>query len=55
MRESKLKAIFIFIAPPTIGELERRLRGRGTESDEQVSHRLTTAAKEMERHVVSCL
>lgn len=48
VRESKLKAIFIFIAPPTIDELEQRLKGRGTESDEQVTSRLSAAAKEME-------
>ena len=39
----------MFIAPPTTVELERRLRGRGTESDEQIKHRLENAAKEMER------
>ena len=49
VRKSRVKAIFIFIAPPTIQELERRLRGRGTESDDQIKHRLETAAKEMER------
>ena len=47
-----MKAIFLFIAPPTIEELERRLRGRGTEKDDQIKHRLENAAKEMERQEI---
>jgi guanylate kinase len=39
--------ITVFIAPPSAGELERRLRGRGTESDEVVKKRLETAAGEV--------
>jgi len=37
----------IFIMPPTIAELERRLRKRGTESDEQIAARLEIARAEM--------
>jgi guanylate kinase len=37
----------VFIMPPTIEELERRLRKRGTETDEQVHRRLETAREEM--------
>ena len=55
MRASSLKAIFVFIAPPSLEELERRLRGRGTESEEQLQHRLTTAEKELQRWAPSCL
>ena len=55
VRESKLNAIFIFIAPPTLEELERRLRGRNTESADQIKHRLSTAKKEMERSAMSVL
>ncbi len=40
--------VTVFIAPPSLEELERRLRGRGTESEESVRRRLANAAKEME-------
>ena len=40
--------VTIFIAPPSLTELERRLRGRGTESEESLRRRLANAAKEME-------
>lgn len=42
-------AIFIFIIPPTPAELRRRLRGRGTESPEDVENRLAIATREMQR------
>lgn len=38
----------VFIMPPDLGELRRRLMRRGTETDEQVEVRLRNAAKEME-------
>ena len=40
-------AIFVFIAPPSIGELTRRLRKRGTESDEVIAERVSQAAGEI--------
>jgi guanylate kinase len=40
-------ALLVFLAPPSMGELERRLRGRGTEDDERIAKRLETAAWEM--------
>ncbi|CAK8724601.1 MAG: guanylate kinase [Candidatus Electrothrix sp. AX5] len=39
--------VTIFISPPTLAELERRLRGRGTESPENLTVRLANAEKEM--------
>lgn len=36
----------VFIMPPTIEELERRLRKRGTETEEQVQQRLSTGREE---------
>ncbi|MEO0452812.1 MAG: guanylate kinase [Verrucomicrobiota bacterium] len=39
----------IFIMPPEIEELEKRLRERGTESEEQIQTRLTTASRELPR------
>lgn len=36
----------VFIMPPTLEELERRLRKRGTETEEQVQQRLATGREE---------
>ncbi len=43
-------AIGIFILPPSIGELERRLSGRGTDSAATIARRMAAARDEM-RHV----
>ncbi len=40
--------VSIFVAPPSLTELERRLRGRGTDSDETIALRLQNAVKEMD-------
>ncbi|HIZ18824.1 MAG TPA: guanylate kinase [Candidatus Olsenella stercoravium] len=40
-------AVLVFIEPPSMEELERRLRGRGTEGEEQVRLRLSNARAEM--------
>jgi len=37
----------IFIMPPTLEELERRLRKRGTESEEEIRLRIQTATQEI--------
>ncbi|BCU82197.1 guanylate kinase [Polycladomyces abyssicola] len=39
--------VFIFLVPPSLEELRRRIEGRGTETDEVVERRLDTAAKEL--------
>jgi guanylate kinase len=39
--------IGIFILPPSIEELERRMRGRGQDSDTVIRRRLANAAEEM--------
>ncbi|EEG10509.1 guanylate kinase [Pseudogulbenkiania ferrooxidans] len=41
--------ITIFIAPPSINELERRLRGRATDSEEVIQRRLAEARSEVDR------
>ena len=41
-------AITIFIVPPDMDELERRLRGRGTDSEEKLAARLERAKLELE-------
>ena len=38
---------FLFIAPPSFAELERRLRGRGTETEESLARRLANAHGEL--------
>lgn len=40
-------AVLIFISPPSMDELKRRLQGRNTESQEQVEKRFSTAYYEM--------
>ena len=47
VKEKRSDAIMIFIAPPTLMELERRLRGRGTDSEEKIQKRLTRAREEI--------
>ena len=42
------EGIFIFLAPPDMGELERRLSERMTESPEALAVRMETAKREME-------
>jgi guanylate kinase len=46
VRANREDAILVFIGVPSWEELERRLRGRGTESDEDVGRRLAEAAIE---------
>jgi guanylate kinase len=41
----------LFITPPSLSELERRLRGRGTDSEETILLRLKNAGKEMQAAV----
>ena len=42
-------AVLIFIMPPSMEELERRLRGRGDTPEDQIAMRLERAAWEMEQ------
>lgn len=39
--------VFIFLLPPSFVELERRIRGRGTEDEDSLSRRLQAARKEI--------
>jgi guanylate kinase len=48
VKKSSLNAYYLFIAPPTLEDLEARLRGRGTEKEEDIQKRLGNAAGEME-------
>ena len=40
--------LFIFLAPPSLAELERRIRGRGSETEESLQKRMGSACKEIE-------
>jgi guanylate kinase len=40
-------AYMVFVKPPSLAELERRLRTRGTETDQQVRRRLAKASDEL--------
>ncbi|NLY78981.1 MAG: guanylate kinase [Lysinibacillus sp.] len=48
IREKVPEALFIFLAPPSLSELERRLVGRGTESEEIIQKRIQAAKEELE-------
>lgn len=39
--------VSVFLAPPSLEELERRLRGRGTDTEEKIQGRLETARREL--------
>ncbi len=49
VRREKKDAVLIFIAPPSLEELESRLRGRGDTSEEQIQVRQARVAWEMEQ------
>ena len=48
VRKSGLPALFVFVAPPSFAELEGRLRGRGTETEDKIAKRLANARGEMD-------
>ena len=43
-------AVTIFVLPPTFPELEGRLRGRGTEEESKIQHRLRKARDEAQAY-----
>ena len=49
VQSKRADAVLIFIAPPSMEELEKRLRGRGDTSEEQMQIRLERAKWEMEQ------
>ena len=48
VKEKVPDALTIFIVPPSMKELENRIRGRRTEAEEIVQQRLAKASKELE-------
>ena len=49
VKKAMPEAHLIFIEPPSLEELERRLRGRGTETEEVICNRMKTAEVELAR------
>jgi guanylate kinase len=49
VRAAGVEAITVFLSPPSAEELEKRLRGRGTESEDVVLMRLENSRREMLR------
>ena len=47
VRNAMPEAPLVFLCPPSMDELERRLRGRGTDSEEKILIRLETAKGEL--------
>ena len=45
--KSMPECVSVFILPPSFEELEHRLRGRGTETEEKIRERLETAKREL--------
>ena len=48
VREKFPEGVYIFILPPSLAELERRIRGRDTETEEVLQKRLAAAIDEIE-------
>src|SRR5699024_1319680 len=47
VREKFPDALFIFLAPPTLAQLEERLSGRGTDSKEIIDYRISDAKRQL--------
>ena len=48
IKEKIPEALLVFVTPPTVEELERRLTGRGTETAQVIADRLARACEEAE-------
>ena len=49
IRDTGMRCLRVFLLPPSLDELERRLRGRHTDTDDEIARRLETAKREMDR------
>ena len=47
IKRRKPEAVTVFLVPPSLAELERRLRERGTDSEEKIQKRLRRAEQEI--------
>eukprot|EP00158_Paraphelidium_tribonemae_P002576 Partr_v1_DN25488_c0_g1_i1_m53698 putative guanylate kinase len=48
VKKTDMNALFVYIKPPSIEELKKRLKGRGTESEETFEKRMATVEVDME-------
>ncbi len=48
IREQGENAIFVFVLPPSLRELRRRIENRGTENEAEIMNRLKRAVKELD-------
>jgi guanylate kinase len=48
LHKSHISARYLFLSPPSFEELEKRLRGRGTDKEQAIEKRLTQAKLELE-------
>ncbi|KAG7310915.1 hypothetical protein JYU34_003754 [Plutella xylostella] len=48
VKQTNLEPLLVFVMPPSVEELERRLRARNTENEAALQKRLETARKEIE-------
>ena len=51
IKRSCPEGVFIFILPPSLSELRRRLEGRGTDSAEVITRRIDNALSEIRQAV----
>ena len=49
VKEMYTEAVLIFVLPPSLEELKKRLTSRGTETEEQVKERLSTSFEEIKQ------
>ncbi|CAH0120105.1 MULTISPECIES: guanylate kinase [unclassified Paenibacillus] len=47
VKETFPQGIFIFLLPPSMDELKDRIKGRGTENDSVIDHRMSVAVDEI--------
>ncbi len=50
LRKMDFKGLYILILPPSIEEMEKRLRKRGTETEESIERRIQTGKEEIKRY-----
>lgn len=48
IKKTDINAVYVFIKPPSLQVLEKRLRERGTETEETLQRRLNVSRQEIE-------
>ncbi len=52
LRKKKYPGVYLFILPPSLKELEARLKGRGTETEDSIRKRLETGKEEIKQYTL---